>query len=1325
MKNLIQSHFLLNDLLCILLLISFFSFPCFSQPNYQEFIPAIKYSDNQYRIEDIGGSYDLNSSEVSALFQDKDGFIWVGNQPGLSRFDGYEFNDYTLADGRLIGQINAIVQDSSDIIWAGGKGGLFWYEYGQFHPALIGNYHIKDLHLDEAGKLWVVGLDFVPIALTSYERENIKLEKSNYLKSIVSEEVWRKTLGSLNTWAVDTDQDDNAWFGMDNGTAFFDGKQIHINWQDTIEKEEYCTIAAFHRDSVFWGTEKKGMMLQSNGIVKKIILPSVSYIVETTDTSTYFFTSADILELKNGKWSSLVDLGDYKYIYPKKMILDREGNFWVGGVGNLLKVSPIRVHSWIYPSIPLLASNHGITGLPGGKILIGSYGGRVVKKDDGGFTALPRLNVASYSYVSDIHVDNRNWIWFATSASGIVVNQGKETSYLTKADGLTENPQLFFYKSKNGGLWAGGENSITHIHVDDAAKISINSYPTESSEKAEPIFRDILENPMNSIWAISEKGLYKLKEKELVHQDLIDMPTRFPVFTGATSDLQNRIWLTTQGQGLWQCRFNDDNQLQLINQWTTKNGLLSNVLLDVHLDKWGRIWTVAQNGVSYLSMKDDTWEIRTIDQHDGWPSLATSRSEFHESDDSLLWVLNFTSLQAIPLYNLPRNQVKPQSFITNVQLSEGREDIFKYAENDLEDGGLPQQLKLSYNKNSLRFHFTTTSNTQMEKNKFFYRLSGLDQKWNESQGSRNILFSGLQPGDYTFEVFTINNDGIKGTKIANYAFLIMPPWYKTWWAYIMMTIILVSGVIFFYNLHLSHQLAQQETQRLQELDVFKSRFYANITHEFRTPLTVIQGMADELEKQPQKEPKEKITLIKKNSQNLLKLVNQMLELSKFKSGKILMHKKQGDIIAFLKYISETHESFAKLRNIDLQFYSEEEQLLMDFDEKKMEQVMVNLIANAIKFTPEYGKILVVAKNIQQRPPILEIIIKDTGKGISPEQLPYIFDRFHQNPTQKTSAGTGIGLAIVKELIALMDGKIDVKSKLHRGTTFSITLKINNKKPLVVNKYNNSIQKPVLLQSDSTNSTTKTKEDYPFLLIIEDNPDVTYYLKTCLEEEYKILTAVNGKEGIEKAFVVQPDIIISDVMMPKMSGFEVCQILKKDERTNHIPIILLTAKATSKDKLEGFSHGADAYLLKPFEKEELLVRLDNLMKLRQLLQIKYSQNLLNDVISTGKEEDITDAFMIKVEKIILNNLADENFSSQELSKALHLSRSQVHRKIKALTGKSLAIYIRHIRLQTAKKLLMNRDLTISEVAYQAGFKSPVYFSQVFKEVFGKSPSQWLV
>ncbi|MEM6378135.1 MAG: ATP-binding protein, partial [Bacteroidota bacterium] len=526
--------------------------------------------------------------------------------------------------------------------------------------------------------------------------------------------------------------------------------------------------------------------------------------------------------------------------------------------------------------------------------------------------------------------------------------------------------------------------------------------------------------------------------------------------------------------------------------------------------------------------------------------------------------------------------------------------------------------------------------------------------------------------------------------------------------------------------------------RLKELDAVKTKLYTNITHEFRTPLTVISGMTSQIKEQPEVWLNDGLSMIERNSQRLLDLVNQMLDLNKLESGKLQLSLRQNDIVSFLQYIVDSIHSLAENKHIQVHFYAEEDEIWMDYDAEKIQQIITNLLTNAIKFSPEGGHIYLTTKVLTTTDKTntnkeLQIILRDTGLGIPEDQLPFIFDRFYQvdDSSTRKADGSGIGLALVKELVELMQGSIKVKSKAGKGTAFHLTLPIEQKQALqakvsrVTSMDTNFIANPIKPSAPITNSK---RTDLPQILVIEDHSDVVAYIAACLQGQYRVLVAKDGAEGIEMALQHIPDLIITDVMMPYKNGFEVCQVLKQAEQSSHIPIIMLTAKADIESKLEGFNQGADAYLAKPFNKKELLVRIKNLLKNRQQLQAYY----LNLVTSSPEESpenfkkqlpNLEDAFVKKVNQIIENHLDDFDFDVEKLSKAVHLSHSQLHRKLSALTGLSANRYIRHIRLHKAKTLLKDPEVTITAVAFDTGFSDPSYFGRVFKKAFDQTPKEY--
>ncbi len=511
-------------------------------------------------------------------------------------------------------------------------------------------------------------------------------------------------------------------------------------------------------------------------------------------------------------------------------------------------------------------------------------------------------------------------------------------------------------------------------------------------------------------------------------------------------------------------------------------------------------------------------------------------------------------------------------------------------------------------------------------------------------------------------------------------------------------------------------------EKLQDLDKVKTNLYTNITHEFRTPLTVIAGLTDMMKGNDQNK-----NIIKSNTNQLLDLVNQMLDLRKIESGAMPLLLHQGDIIRFLSYLTDSFHSYAQSKKINLQFQAPDEAIIMDYDADKLGRIITNLLSNAIKFTPENGQISLGVKQVSAKQ--IEITVSDTGKGIPEEKLAYIFDQYYQVDTHLDSAiqsqsGTGIGLTIVKEFTKLMNGNIQVDSQVGKGTTFSLQLPISNLAPFneEIETNSDSIITSTPIATDNATSTEEIvpqQTDLPSVLIIEDNADVAHYLKACLKNDYQLFFAQNGQEGIDQALERIPDLIVSDVMMPLRDGFDVCQTLKTDERSSHIPIVLLTGRADIESKLKGLSQGADVYLAKPFNKEELRLNLFNLLENRRKLQARYSNFQSSKKVA---KKTIEDDFITKVRDIVIKNIDNDNFGIPQLCKALLMSRTQVHNKIKALTGKSTSLVVRMIRLQKAKEILETTELPITQVAYEVGFKHSSHFSRYFTEEFGVAPSQ---
>jgi signal transduction histidine kinase/DNA-binding response OmpR family regulator len=523
-------------------------------------------------------------------------------------------------------------------------------------------------------------------------------------------------------------------------------------------------------------------------------------------------------------------------------------------------------------------------------------------------------------------------------------------------------------------------------------------------------------------------------------------------------------------------------------------------------------------------------------------------------------------------------------------------------------------------------------------------------------------------------------------------------------------------------------LKLEEKIRMRELDEFKTKFYNNITHEFRTPLTIILGMVDQIKNNPEKYSDSGFEMIKRNGRHLLNLTNQMLDLSKLEANEMPVNLIQDDITMYLKYLVESFYSLASAKNIKLSFKNYPEEIYMDFDPDKLRDIVSNLVSNAIKFTPDGGHVQ-VSVSIQQESGSHQLIlaVKDTGIGIKHEHLPKVFNRYFQleNYQNQQIEGTGLGLALTKELVKLLKGEIKVYSAKNTGTVFTVLLPITNR---------STYEHPNLLKElEDIQSIKSEKTIYPVvdnlseklrLLIVEDNMDVVNYLHSLLSEYYNIEVAKNGLEGYNIAVDFIPDLVISDVMMPVLDGFGFCKKLKNDIRTSHIPVILLTARADVDSKMIGLKVGADVYLAKPFNRKELFVRIEKLIELRKKLQQRYQ-----GIVTLNQNKDIGDAvmlkedtFMKKVRKIMEIHISEDEFGIPELCKSIGMSRAQLYRKFSALTNTSVHHFIRKLRLVKAKELLLTTNLNVSEVAYDTGFKNPSHFSRIYSEEFGIAPSK---
>jgi len=682
-----------------------------------------------------------------------------------------------------------------------------------------------------------------------------------------------------------------------------------------------------------------------------------------------------------------------------------------------------------------------------------------------------------------------------------------------------------------------------------------------------------------------------------------------------------------------------------------------------------------------------------------------------------------------------------------------------------------RDIKLSYTQSVFSFEFAALEFTSPAKNQYAYMMDGVDPDWVFVDASkRYATYTNLDPGEYLFRVKASNNDGVWNEEGTTINVVILPPWWKTYLAYVIYLLILSVGIIGTWRYQLkrirvNHQLEIEhlKAEKLQEIDHLKSRFFANISHEFRTPLTLILGPIQSiLAKIRDADIKNDLKIIMRNARGLENLVNQLLDLSRLEAGKMNIEVQELDIIPLLRKLVLAFTSQAERKAISLKFRSASKSLMAYIDEDKIEKIINNLLSNAFKFTPENGEMVVLVcrgeafsdkygnndrfiswnasplRSSPQQSKILSIIVSNTGSIIPADKINKIFDRFYQVDDSFTSnyGGTGIGLSLVKELVELHHGTIITQST-GKATVFKLQVPVNRDQytedeiieiiPKKEDVKSGEIPEELLVSDISSNESDQkprqiSYQEMPLILLIEDNSDMRQYIRDNLKDCYRLIEAEDGQQGWKLVHKNIPDLIVSDIMMPKMDGYQVCEKIKANVQTSHIPVILLTARAEIRDKIKGLETGADDYIPKPFSIEELNIRIKNLIEQRKHLRDRFSREALfgiKDIALTQHDEK----FLQDTMEIINEYIDDPRLTVQKLGDTIGMSRMALHLKLKALTGQSPHSFIRLLRLKKAALLLKLKTANVTEVAYEVGFKNLSHFAKAFKEQFGETPSHF--
>ncbi|GAO43046.1 hybrid sensor histidine kinase/response regulator transcription factor [Flavihumibacter petaseus] len=1347
----------------------------------------------QMKYEWLTTSNGLSQGYVYDILQDKDGFLWFSTKAGLNRYDGYSFKVFThdayKPNTISSNVINRLYEDSKGRLWIGTEdNGLNIYDKttGIFHRirhdpnipgSLSGNRITGDIIELPDGRFLVYA---------SQKSFNLITLPTNYFESTASPVITRIPAIQADAFVpLCKDAKGRIWTSGNNKLYQFNPDKLSFEWRkDSITLGNFYSSNA--NGSIWTNGDQISLIDFDDGFRSYPMLPkSVTkgeVFVFCTDQQDRLWLGISntqrLMVYDTRKWQkgnplqpNAALLFTDTAVAPMKMLTDNAGTLWLGTNGY-----GIRKYTFESEQFNHLAKGMSVRKITPASQELFLTGWNGSKRILANGETIPGLPGYLQHDVHDYYFSRSGdcWILRLDPEKKTVISAIEQYNPVTRTRKIFPVSLPVFYdmlepitEDREGRIWACGLNG--QLVVIDPATGIVNpiSINTDAAHAMLPdaFITALYQDDKGIFWIGTEEGFARLQ----YHHNVTTPPTltwyrsnsndknslNFNYVSGFLEDpLDDKVlWISTKGGGL--NLFN--TATGKFTHITTQEGLCNNVVYGILADEAGNIWGSTNNGIFCLlrQRKDEhgSWRFRHFTKASGLQDDEFNTGAYTKLSNGDLAFGGVNGVNRFTPATILQSSFSPNVFITSLLV--GNEAV---SPND-KTGILRQTIEqcrsitLNHLQDILTLEFAALDFTAPLQNKYRYQLLGMDKGWIESGTRRTATYMHLPPGHYTFKVQGSNSQGTWSSRTAELSIIVTPPWWRTWWAWLAYALLtgFAARAYFLFRVNktkLQTQLhyEQEEAKRVKELDTLKTQLYANITHEFRTPLTVIMGMAQQVKSAPQEHLETGMAMIERNGQHLLNLVNEMLDLSKLEDGKMTLHLVNGEVINFLRYIVESFQSLATSQQKQCHFLSDTDELTVAYDAEKLRQIITNLLSNALKFTPAHGNVYV---SISREPAAasdhvnLILKVKDTGIGIPGNQVPHIFDRFYQldNSHTRKAEGTGIGLALTKELVKLMNGNITVKSPAvgaTKGTEFTITLPLllvsTDEVPVSVPPPTLQAvlppvpQKPAPVIINNNHAPAGT----PLILLVEDNVDVVAYTASCLPQ-YRLAVGRDGKEGFDIAVEMVPDLVITDVMMPFIDGFEMCRKLRQDERTSHIPIIMLTAKADMPSRLEGLERGADVYLEKPFHQEELLLRIKKLLELRKHLQQYYSRqigispqptnatgaDLITPVVSEPAEHE----FVKKVRQLVEANFANYDFSVEQLCRLIFMSHSQLHRKLEALTGFSPNRFIRIIRLNRARALLTQPELSIASISLDCGYNDPGYFARVFKQEYGVTPQEW--
>ena len=1338
-------------------------------------------------FKQISTAQGLSQGTVNCIFKDKQGFIWVGTNDGLNKYDGYKFSVYRhdFQDSTTLSsnKIYDIEEDEKGNLWIATRSGLnvllrktntfVRYLADEKSPNGLNHNFIRTLFKDQNDHIWIGTLGGGLFrfsggdpAKANFDKIKPRMPSKNSLKSPIVNitSISQSTSGTLLVGShrpeileldpvslkADVISLKNLGHSIDGlGKTIFEDKDGEL-WMLTEGNGFLIYNPASGIHNLY---NKDNLKALSSNIIKDIHEEGDEYWLATDGGGIVIF------DKKSQKAKAYqYDIRDSQSISSNGVYCifkDQQEIFWIGTFDGGINVFNTNwkkfyhftqeignLHSLSHKSVLSFLQDHK------GRIWVGTDGGglNLFNKQTGKFTHFQsgqkNSNGLTSNVITSIYQDELNRVWVGTYAGGLHLfdpEKGKFSQQSIFKEAAIKNIWAIYQHDEK--LWLG---SSSGLYTYDFVTKQLEQVPSFNKKanaylgRVLTIFKDsneIIWTGGTSLNYFDDKsGLLKplsiQKEKFWGNYDIRCI----------TEDINGNLWVGTEGGGLVKI----DKNRKTFNVYGTSDGLPNNSVHQILINNQGKLWLSTNEGLA--SFDRETEDVFTFDENDGLQGNQFSYSAAMKATDGTMYFGGNNGFNYFQPEQIKFNQYIPNVVLTDFLISNKPVPIDPKGKNSplLKHISLTDSITLAYDQASITIAYTALNFTSSSKNLYAYYLQGFENAWNDPTNNRSATYTNLEPGEYLFKVKAANNDEVWNPEYESLYIKVLPPFWKTIWAYIIYGVILLIIIISFRKYLLDkaqykHELKIQEFEKdkIEKVNQMKLSFFTNISHEFRTPLTLI---LNPLENMLAKEKlncnvKNQLEIMQRNGHRLLNLINQLMDFRKLEHSNITLKKEKGDIVLFLKQIKAAFDEFARQHNILFKFRSNLSSFYCYYDKDKLEIIFYNLLSNAFKFTRDGGHIffeLLVSEDGQS----MQINVEDDGIGIPQERLPKIFDRFYKIPNSDRlienlkQKGTGIGLSLSKELVELHQGTLEVVSELSKGSCFSVRLPVWQENQIEEDKLfanhvpidQNDLFEQLTMDNDLVEellpSDNKQKSR---MLIVEDNLDLRQFLLSVFKDRYSIIMAKNGVEGYKAARNEVPDIIITDVMMPEMDGFELCQRLKKDDITCHIPIIILTAKNSLNANIHSFDIGADAFVPKPFSTKLLNSRVTNLILSRKNLREQFKKEFLDP--SPVKIKSADDNFLLKAMAILEKKLSDSSFSVDDFATEMGLSRSVFYRKMRAIADQSVNEFINSARLKFAAKLLQQKKLSITEITYHIGFSDPQYFSKCFKKFYGCTPSEY--